>query len=1017
MEKTKEGTYTDVHGLGLSFRLDPDFLDEFRDAEVDWGYGVLSELVYLRSYSRIKDARTNSAWPYDHKDLQGFAKDENYGGKERWWETCERVISGMYSIQKDYILSQNMTWNEEQAQRSAQEAYRRMFAFKWTPPGRGLWAMGTYLVNGKGDSSALYNCFSGDTEIITEDGIRALGELAGTNVTLLTTDGNWVDAPVRDFGVQKLRKVTLSRGGVEKVVFATPNHRWRVRDKRKKESRWKTVETDELNTNHALPTVYANVDKVISHEGVRSGFIFGDGTLQSSYSVAYFCGDKDDELIPYFSDYEVRERLDGVKYIPGLPKECKVLPNSREYNKDYLYGWLAGYFAADGHMSTDGQAVLASSNKRNLEAVRDICSVLGIGTYKIRQYKRLGYGKEETWIYYIGFVTNTLDEEFFLLKHHRERYKEPKQESRWLVKSVEDTDREETVYCATVPDTGEFALADNVLTPNCHFVSTEDIGEDFAEPFTHLMHASMMGGGVGWDTEGQYMGRLFQPSGAIPYKIPDSAEGWVKSVELLLKAYQGGPMPHFDYSGIRPEGEPIITFGGVAPGPEPLKKAHEYIKDLMDDALSQNKAVVMSRLIADVMNIIGVAVVSGNVRRSSEIGLASYGDTDFWTLKDFTRPENEYRSEWGWMSNNSLKVHDHTAVDFDAVVKKINTGYDTWNKGAGEPGLFFIDNARNFGRMNNGPDYADGGVKGCNPCGEIALEDHEACNVAEGYLMNHDNLQDWLTTLKYLYLYCKTVTLLPTKWPKTNEVQMRNRRIGVSMTGTAHFVDTKGYDVLKEWSDKGYKAIKDWDEVYSRWLCVRESIRVTTSKPSGTVSLLAGTTAGVHWPTAEHYIRRMMLPKDFPLLDELNRAGYRIETSVQSPDTSVVIEVPISVSGVRPESEVSVYEKVGLVSFVQKWWADNMVSNTIVYDPINEVGDLANALKMHASELKSVSALPRDTSSYEQLPEEWVHPEWLDDYRDKLDDVDFDIVYNGNVAIDDAVKMEGCDSDVCELKL
>lgn len=696
-EKTRQ--YEDIHGLGLSFRLDPNFISDYVNREVRWGYGVISELVFLRSYSRTKDSRTGTSWPYDHKNLN----DQAYGGKERWWETCERVINGMYSIQKDHILAHNMTWDEDMAQSSAQEAYERMFEFKWTPPGRGLWAMGTYLVNGKKDSSALYNC---------------------------------------------------------------------------------------------------------------------------------------------------------------------------------------------------------------------------------------------------------------------------------------------------------------------HFVSTKNIGKDFAAPFTHLMHASMHGGGVGFDVSGAVETTIVEPKGAIPYKIPDSSEGWVKSLELLLKAYQGGPMPHFDYSGIRKEGELIVTFGGIAPGPEPLRKMHNQIKALLDSKIDH---MIDSKTIMDIFNIIGVAVVSGNVRRSSEIGLANYELSWLWNVKDYTQPENEYRAEWGWMSNNSLKVHDYTEVDFDAVVAKINDGYETWNKGAGEPGLFFIDNARNYGRMNNGPDFADVGIEGCNPCGEIGLEDGESCNVAEQYLMRHSNVSDYRRTLKFIYLYCKTVTLLPTKWPKTNEVQLRNRRIGVSLTGVAHFVDTMGYDKLKEWMDEGYHEVRRWDKIYSRWLGVRESIKVTTCKPSGSVSLLAGTTAGVHWPVAEHYVRRMMLPKDFPLLPELRRAGYAIETSVQSPESSVVIEVPLSVPGVRPESEVSVYEKVGLVALVQKWWADNMVSNTIVYDPENEVRDLANALKMHASGLKSVAALPRATESYEQLPEQAGSQYVIDYLRSNLKDVDFSSAYDGDTIIDDAVKNQGCDSDVCEV--
>lgn len=540
---------------------------------------------------------------------------------------------------------------------------------------------------------------------------------------------------------------------------------------------------------------------------------------------------------------------------------------------------------------------------------------------------------------------------------------------------------------------------------NCFMVSTQDLGKDFAKPFTFLMSASMHGGGVGFDTLGAGT-KIWKGTGAFGYKIPDSREGWVKSVELLLRHYNGSPRPVFDYSGIRAKGLPIKRFGGIAPGPAPLILLHNRITGLLDPIASrQHYNHVSSRTIVDLMNVIGVAVVSGNVRRSAEIAFGDYEDRDFWNLKDYTYDVNEYRKEWGWMSNNSLQVYNGTEVDYDELAERI--GHE------GEPGLLYMDNARNFGRMNNGPDYKDTRIVGANPCGEIGLENYEACNLVETYINRCSSMSEFIRVLKFAYMYAKTVTLLPTVWPETNGVQFVNRRIGASVTGTAQFVDRNGYNNLAKWLDSGYREIRQWDDIYSRWLGIRESIKVTTSKPSGTVSLLAGATPGVHWPTSNYYVRRVNIA-DPNILELLGSAGVRTPESAYSPG-QYIAEIPVGITGVRSEDNVSVFEKLGIVRTVQEYWADNMVSNTITFDKDTEIADLASALKLNESRLKSISALPRNNEVYVQMPEERISPDDYNDMRDRITKPDFSLIYDGKTDTIDATRQLGCDSDSCEI--
>jgi ribonucleoside-triphosphate reductase len=198
--------------------------------------------------------------------------------------------------------------------------------------------------------------------------------------------------------------------------------------------------------------------------------------------------------------------------------------------------------------------------------------------------------------------------------------------------------------------------------------------------------------------------------------------------------------------------------------------------------------------------------------------------------------------------------------------------------------------------------------------------------LVETFPDKHESLEDFKKTLKYAYLYAKTVTLGRTHWPESNRVLLRNRRIGCSLSGIAQFLSTKGLHSLKEWCIEGYNAIQQYDKVYSDWLAIPRSIKTTCIKPSGTVSLLAGATPGMHYPTSSYYIRRVRLPNTSELLPSLKEAGYFVEAAVESPETTVVVEFPVNVgSSVRKSGDVSMWEQLSLASFLQEYWADNQV--------------------------------------------------------------------------------------------
>ena len=261
---------------------------------------------------------------------------------------------------------------------------------------------------------------------------------------------------------------------------------------------------------------------------------------------------------------------------------------------------------------------------------------------------------------------------------------------------------------------------------NCAFVSTKTLKEDYSKPFTFLMDASMLGVGVGFDTKGagEVMIKLPNPNRGIEeYEIPDTREGWVESLKLLLESYFHGTAEiQFDYTKIRALGEPIKGFGGVSSGHEPLEEIHVEIRKVLNTNVGEPITVTT---IVDIMNLVGKCVVAGNVRRTAEIVFGEPDDDEYLDLKNYK--VNPHREQYGWTSNNSIFAE--LGMDYTDVCKRIVDN--------GEPGFAWLDNMRKFSRMQNGGDDKDHRVAGGNPCLEQSLESYEFCCLVETFTNNH----------------------------------------------------------------------------------------------------------------------------------------------------------------------------------------------------------------------------------------------------------------------------------------
>ena len=345
--------------------------------------------------------------------------------------------------------------------------------------------------------------------------------------------------------------------------------------------------------------------------------------------------------------------------------------------------------------------------------------------------------------------------------------------------------------------------------------------------------------------------------------------------EVLKSHFENGRS--FTYSTIlvRGKGEPINGFGGTASGPIILIEGMEKICEV----LKQREGKKLRSIdVLDICNIIGSIVVAGNVRRSAEIAIGDPDDYHFLRAKrwDIGNIPN-HRA----MSNNTI-----SADNYDHILNAVWEGYE----GNGEPyGLFNLPLSRKYGRL--GEERRDD-CEGLNPCAEITLSDKECCNLSEIYLNNISSKEELIECATLLYKTQKAVCAMPFIHKETNEIVHKNMRIGLGITGICQSQDKL------DWLNDAYKALRKFDKHWSKENNWNESIRLTTTKPSGTLSILAGSTPGVHPGYSQYFIRRVRMASTDNLVKVCRNLGYHVEYAKNFDGTenydTVVVSFPCS---------------------------------------------------------------------------------------------------------------------------
>lgn len=507
---------------------------------------------------------------------------------------------------------------------------------------------------------------------------------------------------------------------------------------------------------------------------------------------------------------------------------------------------------------------------------------------------------------------------------------------------------------------------------NCAFTTVDHP----VRPFTWAFDMLMLGSGVGYNIQREYVYKLpavrddyrrpvREDNAGADFIVPDSREGWVALLERCLRsAFYSDAAPGFRYSTqlVRGKGAPIRGFGGVASGPEDLCRGIDLIGGILEERAGKQLRPIDC---LDIMNILGMVVVSGNVRRSAQIALGDFDDIQYLKAKDWGSGNIP---NWRAFSNNSVICNDFSLLP--------QAFWDTYN-GKSEPyGLINLKLSQSCGRLGE-TQYKDKLVRGFNPCAEQSLADYETCCLAEAFLPNIESREEFLDVAKLLYRVNKHSLSLPCHHKETESIVHKHMRMGIGITGILQCPEKL------EWCDYVYKELRKFDKEYSKQHGWPASIKLTTTKPSGTLSLLPGVTAGIHPALSQYMIRRVRIASNNPLVETCKEHGYPVEYQ-QNFDGSldystVVVEFPFSYpEGTVLAEELTAVDQLEWVKRVQSVWSDNAVSCTVYYTP-EELPTIKEYLSREYNQsFKSLSFLLRENSGFVQMPIEPISKEEYD---------------------------------------
>lgn len=944
-----------------SFQLRKELIEEYKHKEVPFGFNGLGEVVYLRTYAREKD-----------------------DGCEVWVDTVERVVNGVFEILQHYIVNKlHCVWDVNKSNILAEDMFKRIYNMKFLPPGRGLWAMGSPIITKKGFAAALNNCAFVSTNDIKNDPIAPFtflmdASMLGVGVGFDTTGaGSFI--------------IKGPKSNICKHIISDDREGW--------------VESVRLlldayfYNNDDIEFDYSQIRELGKKLKTFGGSSSGPGPLITLHkNIRKLLNSEIGKPISVTCITDIMNMI-GVCTVSGNIRRC--LPkDSLVHTKEGLCK-IQDIKIGDYVQTSEGFEKVTSTFDQGLQSLLTIYTTDGTFTCTADHYMAVSIGDGYSWIkakyltinsklitsrypidgneqiindiefnnylaWFIGLFTtcgrycNDHNKLIIRIKTNKNNFDQLK----FTLQGYDIQVSEEN---------NEIICLDEQLTI---FMMKYIQFQDFNELPTIIQNNTLK-------IKMAYIAGLIDGSN-VKYQILESINySLIRGIQVLC--YSCGFETTLTYNSNETN---YILHATTIYSRYIINTIPELVNsDNIDIIISSKKKYrevsIVKITSSDVQHTYDIAVENKHeffcngylTHNSAEIAFGQADCKEFLNLKSYDI--NPQRIEHGWASNNSIFAN--IGMDYNEVCNHIKTN--------GEPGLAWLSNMKSYSRMNGIPDNTDHRVSGGNPCLEQSLESMELCCLVETFPNKHIDLEDFKQTLKSAFLFAKTVTLLPLHWPKSNEIMMRNRRIGCSVSGIAQFITDKSLNTLKIWLETGYQTLKEVDSEISEWLCIRQSIKITSVKPSGTVSILAGATPGIHYPESKYYIRRVRIARDSYLLERIIKAGYHVEPCVMNPEMTIVVEFPVCVGdSIRTNKDVTMWEQLSLAAFMQKYWADNQVSATITFDPETEGPHLANALNYFQYQLKGISFLPRlsDDSIYKQVPYEAITREYYEQICKKI---------------------------------
>lgn len=933
---------------------------------------------------------------------------DDLGRRETWIEAIDRYVAYMKGKVGDAL-----------SETEYGEIREALLKQEICPSMRLLWSAGDAC---DATNVTAYNCLTGDTPVLTEEhGLISLKEAYQYGkLNLLGHDGEWHESVINSFGEQEVVDVTITKGRRKRIISATLDHKWLINGVLKTTK--DLVASGKKQVGDKIIPVFApkQADDTVDYRlGVIHGIIYGDGTTtyrnkKKTGHVIRLCKNSN-ELIDYFDGYKSSNPAsyggDTVVYLyDRWAKENNLKELPKNVSKSYILGFIRGWFAADGSIS-NGQASIATT-KIGLDWLKRYSGVVGMPTGSFDKYSdETNYGARKQDLFRIRFSDGAFTKDDVLMPSKKEKVKTINTNVRyasWNIHSISNS-RTEAVYCATVPETSTFVLDEGIVTGNCAYVAPTS-WKDLSE----IMYVSMCGAGCGFAVEHENVSKFPVIQKQTGEKIEeiivdDSRDGWCEAFLLAATAWSEGKDVEINYDFIRPAGARLKTMGGRASGPQPLIDLMNFTRDKMFAA--QGRQLTALEL-HDIICQIGLIVVAGGVRRSALISLSELHDEELRDSKAGAFWENNGQRS---MANNSaVYATKPSAGDFleewTALVKS----------GTGERGIFNRGELENQVPARRWESIKDQAQLGVNPCGEIYLRSKQFCNLTSIVVRPEDKMEDLKRKMRLATLlgtYQATLTdfaYLGDEWKNNCEEE---QLLGVSITGYFDNELIRNDAVLDELREDGIVA----NEEYSSRFGSNKSTAITCVKPHGNSGQLLYVGSGMHPWFAKHYIRRVRISVNDPLMKMVQDQGIPVVPEVgysTSTASTMVMEFPIKApDGALTNKDVTALDMLEEWKRLKEHFTEHNPSVTI-YASDDEWLDIAQFVYSNWDQVGGLSFLPRSEHVYQLAPYEEITEEEYNIRKANFKDIDFSKLsdYEKDDQTTGAKELGCAGPDGCEVK-